>query len=97
MIKCNSCVKLFRILRQISSFELCIAIAHYTVRRVAYCDHMTLIVAETLIKELGHENRVLDYLKVDTDKNDQTGFEDVVSNYIYICPVYILVSSVFCK
>ena len=31
------------------------------------------------MKELGHEDRVLDYLKVDTDKGDGTGFEDVVS------------------
>ena len=31
------------------------------------------------MKELGHENRVLDYLKVDTDKGDGTGFEDVVN------------------
>lgn len=31
------------------------------------------------MKDLGHENRVLDYLKVDTDKPDGTGFEDVVS------------------
>ena len=31
------------------------------------------------MKELGHENRHLDYLKVDTDKGDNTGFEDVVS------------------
>ena len=31
------------------------------------------------MKELGHENRVLDYLKVDTDKGDGSGFEGVVS------------------
>ena len=31
------------------------------------------------MKELGHEDRVLDYLKVDTDKGDGTGFEDLVS------------------
>ena len=30
------------------------------------------------MKELGHENRVLDYLKVDTDKSYGFGFEDVV-------------------
>jgi len=30
------------------------------------------------MKELGHKDRVLDYLKVDTDKEHE-GFEDVVS------------------
>ncbi|XP_076811973.1 putative methyltransferase-like protein 24 [Clavelina lepadiformis] len=33
---------------------------------------------KTLIKELGHEDRHLDFLKVDTDRGDGTGFEDVV-------------------
>ena len=36
------------------------------------------IFLETLMKELGHANRTLDYLKVDTDRGDGTGFEDVV-------------------
>ena len=31
------------------------------------------------MKELGHQNRVLDYLKVDTDKQFGEGFEDIVS------------------
>ena len=37
------------------------------------------------MKELGHENRVLDYLKVDTDKGDGTGFEDTVRYFLYFC------------
>ena len=34
------------------------------------------------MKELGHQNRVLDYLKIDTDKGDGTGFEDTVSFFV---------------
>ena len=30
------------------------------------------------MKELGHQDRHLDFLKVDTDKHDGTGFEDTV-------------------
>ena len=47
--------------------------------------HSIFYYEETLMKELGHEDRVLDYLKVDTDKPGGTGFEDVVrvtSNFI---------------
>ena len=40
--------------------------------------HSLFFYEETLMKELGHEDRVLDYLKVDTDKPGGTGFEDVV-------------------
>ena len=39
------------------------------------------------MKDLGHADRYLDYLKVDTDKDgSRTGFEDVVSyNLEYYC------------
>ena len=44
---------------------------------------ITHLFTETLMKELGHENRVLDYLKVDTDRGDGTGFEDTVKFILY--------------
>ena len=40
--------------------------------------NLFIMLAETLINELGHQNRHLDFLKVDTDKTDGTGFEDTV-------------------
>jgi len=42
------------------------------------------IFIETLIKELGHQQRPLDFLKVDTDKHDGTGFEDTVREFYAI-------------
>jgi len=38
------------------------------------------------MKELGHQNRHLDFLKVDTDKHDGTGFEDTVWAPVWLRP-----------
>ncbi|CAK8681495.1 putative methyltransferase-like protein 24 [Clavelina lepadiformis] len=43
---------------------------------------------KTLIKELGHEDRHLDFLKVDTDRGDGTGFEDVIMQELFETGLY---------